>query len=122
MYETFTSKKGKFIPEKRIQGVRSTHHLDRSRAQVQVRDGRVVHLQDIDGLPGQRLEDRLVAVEGRGLLSVQDEPAHPAVELPGEQQADNGGLDVLLLILVSVEGVSEVSRDVIWKNRSAISL
>lgn len=46
-----------------------------------------------------------MAVEGRGLLGVQDEAAHPAVELPGEQQADNGGLDVLLVILVSVEGV-----------------
>lgn len=93
----------------------STHHLDGSRAEVQVADGCVVHLQDIDGLSGQGLEDGLVAVEGRRLLAVQDEAAHPAVELPGEQQADDGGLDVLLLILVSVEGILQVCRDVIWK-------
>lgn len=97
MHKTLTKKEHKCAP--------STHHLDGSRAEIQVGDGRVVHLQDIDALPGQGLEDRLVAVEGRGLLGVQDEAAHPAVELPGEQQADNGGLDVLLVILVSVEGV-----------------
>lgn len=96
-----------------------THHLDGSRAEVQVGDGRVVHLHDVDGLPGQGLEDRLLAVQGGRLLAVQDEAAHPEVQLPGEQQADNGGLDVLLLILVSVEGIPQVCRDVIWKNIGA---
>lgn len=60
-----------------------------------------------------------MAVKRRRLLAVQDEAAHPAVELPGEQQADNGGLDVLLFILVSVEGIPRVCRDVIWKNTRA---
>lgn len=56
-----------------------------------------------------------MAVEGRCLLTVHDEAAHPAVELPGEQQADDEGLDVLPLILVSVEGILQVRRDVICK-------
>lgn len=56
-----------------------------------------------------------MAVEGCGLLAMQDEAAHPAVELPGEQQADDRGLDVLLIILVSVERIPQVCRDVIWK-------
>lgn len=46
-----------------------------------------------------------MALEGGGLLGVQDEPTHPAVELSRQQQTDDGGLDVLLLILVGVEGV-----------------
>lgn len=95
----------KSFKKKKHECALSTHHLDGSRAEIQVGDGRVVHLQDIDALPVQGLEDRLVAVEGRGLLGVQDESAHSAVELPGEQKADNGRLDVLLVILVSVEGV-----------------
>lgn len=60
-----------------------------------------------------------MAVQRRRLLAVQDEAAHPAVELRGEQQANDGGLDVLLLILVSVEGIPQVCRDVIWKNIGA---
>lgn len=61
-----------------------------------------------------------MALEGGGLLSVQDEPTHPAVELSRQQQTDDGGLDVLLLILVGVEGVPQVCRDVIWKKMTSI--
>lgn len=45
------------------------------------------------------------ALQGGSLLSLQDEPTHTAVELSRQQQANDGGLDVLLLILVSVEGL-----------------
>lgn len=83
----------------------TTHHLYGGRAEVQVRHRCVICLQDIDAFPGQGLDDRLVALERGGLLSGQDEPAHPAVELSRQQQADDGGLDVLLLILVSIERV-----------------
>lgn len=59
----------------------STHHFDGSRAEVQLGDRRVVGLQDIDAFPGKGLDDRLVALEQGGLLSVQDEPTHPTVQL-----------------------------------------
>lgn len=36
---------------------------------------------------------------------MQDEPTHPAVELRRQQQTNDGGLDVFLLILVGIEGV-----------------
>lgn len=39
------------------------------------------------------------------LLSFQDEGADTAVELAGQQQADDRRLDVLLVILVGVERV-----------------
>lgn len=47
-----------------------------------------------------------MALERGGLFSVQDESAHPTVQLSREQQADDGGLDVFLLILVGIEGIS----------------
>lgn len=62
-------------------GGSSTHHLDGSGPEVQLRDGRVVGLQDVDAFPGQGLDDGLVALERGGLVSVQDEPAHPTVQL-----------------------------------------
>lgn len=97
----------------------TTHHLDGSWAEVHIRDWGVVCLQDVDAFPGQGLDDRLVALERGGLLSVQDEPTHPAVQLPRQQQMEDGGLDVFLLILVGIEGVPQVCRDVIWKEWQA---
>lgn len=39
------------------------------------------------------------------LLRLQDEGADAAVELAGQQQADDGRLDVFLVVLVCVERV-----------------
>lgn len=111
----YDGRKNKMSVEKPDCVAKHTHHLEGSRAEVQIGDGRVVCLQDVEAFPGQGLDDRLVALEGGGLLSVQDEPTHPAVELSRQQQADDGGLDVLLVVLVCVEGVVQVRGDVIWK-------
>lgn len=61
------------------------------------------------------MDDRLVALEGGSLLSMKDEPIHMTVELSRQQQVNDGGFDVFLLILVCIEGVSKINRDVIWK-------
>lgn len=47
------------------------------------------------------------------LLRLEDEGADAAVELAGEQQPDDGGLDVFLLVLVCVEGVPQVLWNVV---------
>lgn len=81
------------------------YHFDGRCAEIQIRDGRVVALQDIDAFPGQSLDDGLVALKRGGLLSVKDEPTHTAVELCRLQHADDGRLDVFLLILVCIKRV-----------------
>lgn len=83
----------------------STHHLDGHTGQVPISDGCVVTLHHVDPLPGQSLDDGQVGLQGRRLLRLQDEGADAAVELAGQQQADDGRLDVLLLVLVCVERV-----------------
>lgn len=54
-----------------------------------------------------------MALERGGLLSVQDEATHPAVELSRQQKVNDGGFDVFLLVLVGVERVLKVWRDVV---------
>lgn len=51
------------------------------------------------------------------LVPLEDEAAHAAVELTGEQQLDHRGFDVLLLILVDVERVLQLLRDVVCKSK-----
>jgi len=53
----------------------------------------------------QRLNDSIVAQQGLWRLTLQDEAAHPAVEVRRQQKARKRRLQVLLLILVCVEGV-----------------
>lgn len=52
------------------------------------------------------MEDRLVALKGSSLLSTKDEATHMTVELARQQQVNDGGFDVFLLILVCIKGVS----------------
>lgn len=97
-----------------------TNHFDGGRAEIQIRHRSVVSLQHIHAFPGQGLDDRLVTLERGGLLGMKDEPTHMAVELPRQQQADDSGLNVFLLILISVEGVSQVGWDVICKKKNLL--
>lgn len=48
------------------------------------------------------------------LVALEDQAADAAVQLTGQQQLDDGRLDVLLLILVYVERVLQLLGDVIW--------
>lgn len=82
-----------------------TDHFDGHAGQVAFCDGCVVTLHHIDPLPGQSLDDRQVGVERSCLLRLEDEGADAAVELAGQQQADDGRLDVFLVVLVCVERV-----------------
>lgn len=83
----------------------STHHFDGHAGQVLICDGCIVTFHDIYALPGQSLDDREVRLKRRRLLRLEDEGADTAVELAGQQQADDRRLDVLLLVLVCVKWV-----------------
>lgn len=56
-----------------------------------------------------------MGLQGSHLVALEDEAADAAVQLTGQQQPDHGRLDVLLLILVRVEGVAQVLRDVVCR-------
>ena len=60
---------------------------------------------DVEPPLSQRLDDSIVAQQGVVSVTAQDEAARPAVEVCRQQEAGQGGLQVLLLILVGVEGV-----------------
>lgn len=95
--------------------IAGTNHFNGRRAKIQIRHRCGVVLQDIDASSGQGLDDRLVALKGGSLLSMKDESTHMTVELARQQQVNDGGFDVFLLILVCIKGVSKIDRDVIWK-------
>lgn len=54
-----------------------------------------------------------MAQQRLGSVALQDEAAGPAVEVGRQQEAGHGGLQVLLLILVCVEGVLQVCWDAV---------
>lgn len=82
-----------------------THHLDGHAGQVLVGDGRPVALHHVDAFPGEGLDDGQVGLQGGRLLRLEDERVDATVELPGQHEADDWRLDVLLLVLVGVERV-----------------
>lgn len=96
---------------------RATHHLYGRVAEVGLRHGAVITLHHVNPLPGQSLDDRLVALQGSHLVPSQDEAADAAVQLAGQQELDHRGLDVLLLVLVGVEGVPEALGNVICSGK-----
>lgn len=83
----------------------STHHFDGHTGQVLICDGCIVTFHDIYALPGQSLDDGQVGLKRHRLLRLEDEGTDTAVELTGQQQADDRRLDVFLVILVCVERV-----------------
>lgn len=60
---------------------------------------------DVESTLSQRLDDSIVAQQGLGSVALQDEAPGPAVEVCRQQEAGHRRLQVLLLILVCVEGV-----------------
>lgn len=57
-----------------------------------------------------------MSLQSGHLIPLEDEAADAAVELAGEQQFDHGGFDVLLLVLIDVERVLQLLRDVVCKS------
>lgn len=95
-----------------------SYHFDRNAGQVPVCDGRVVALHDINALSGQSLDDRQVGLKRRGLLGLQDKSAHTAVKLAGQKQTDDGGFDVLLVVLVCVERVPQILWNMVCNGKN----
>lgn len=60
---------------------------------------------DVESTLSQRLNDSIVAQQGLSGVTLQDEAAGPAVKVCRQQEAGHRRLQVLLLILVCVEGL-----------------
>lgn len=61
-----------------------------------------------------------MSLQSGHLVPLEDEAADAAVELAGEQQFDHGRFDVLLLVLVDVERVLQLLRDVVCNRETAM--
>lgn len=83
----------------------STHHFDGHTGQVLVIDRCAVAFHHIYSFPGKSLDDGQVGLKTRRLLRLEDKRVHTAVELPRQHEADDGRLDVLLVVLVGVKWV-----------------
>lgn len=92
------------------------HHLQRPFPQVPLGDQPLL-VGDVEASLGQRLDDGVVAQQGLGGVALQDEAAGPTVEVRGQQEARHRGLQVLLLVLVRVEGVLQVCWDTVLNDR-----
>ena len=57
-----------------------------------------------------------MAQQGLRSIAPEDEAPGAAIQLGGEQQADHGRLDVLLVILVCVEWLSELLWHILYKD------
>lgn len=81
-----------------------SYHLQRPFSKVPLSDQSLL-VRDVESALSQRLNDSVVAQKGLGSVTLQDEAAGPAVEVCRQQQARHRRLQMLLLILVCVEGI-----------------
>lgn len=93
------------------------HHFDGHTGKVLISDGSVVALHHVYSFSGKAVDDRHVGLKRDRLLRLQDERADAAVKLRGQQQVNDGGLDVLLLILVCIERVPQVLGNILCKGK-----
>lgn len=89
-----------------------SYHLQRPLPQVPLSDQPLL-VGDVESALSQRLDDGVVAQQGFRSVALQDEAAGPAVQVCRQQEAGHGRLQVLLLILVCVEGVLQVCWDAV---------
>ena len=89
--------------------------MQRPLSQVPLSDQSLL-VSDVESSLGQRLDDGIVAQQGLCSITLKDEAAGPAVEVCRKQEAGHGRLQVLLLILVCVEGVFQVCWDAVCTN------
>lgn len=90
------------------------YHFDGLVSEVSVGHRPVLVFGD-DASLGQQLQQGAVVFGLRrlGLVGAQQEVVGAAVELRGLQQAADGRFEVLLLILVTVEGLTQLSGDIL---------
>lgn len=92
-----------------------THHLDGLLVQVSLCH-QLLLVSDIEAFLSQGLDDGVMAQQGLRSVAPEDEAPGAAVQLGREQQADHGRLDVLLVILVRVERLSELLWHILYKD------
>lgn len=91
-----------------------THHLDGLPLEVSLGHQPLL-VGDVQAFLRQRLDHGVVAQERLGRVALEDEAPRPAVQLGRQQQVDHGGLDVLLVVLVRVEGLSQLLRHILCR-------
>lgn len=96
----------------------SAHHLDGPLPQVALGDQPLL-VADVEALLGECADDGVVAQQWLGGVALQDEAPGPAVRLRRQQQAHHWRFDVLLLVLVPVEGLPQVGGDAVCKGAEA---
>lgn len=91
-----------------------SYHLQRPLSKVPLCDQPVL-VGDIETPLGQCLDDGIMTQQRLGGVTPQDEAARPAVEVCREQEAGHRRFQVLLFVLVGVEGVLQVCGNAVYK-------
>ena len=89
-----------------------SHHLYGGVAEIPLCD-KFLLVGDVETSRGEGLDDGIVSQQRLGGVAAQDQAPGAAVELGRQQQGCHGGLQVLLVILVPVEGLLQVLGDAV---------